>query len=189
MNICDKEVMDASELKIEQRKIIQNAIFAAVVCAIVLLLGRYTLPLYYTFPTDLTERIAFAIKASLFVLIWVVIAVRMVSRVRFLSAEDNKGSALTQPSAKIAIPRAFLQNTLEQAVIAAGAYLAFATLVSAASLSLVPSAVILFSIGRVTFLRGYPEGAGARAFGMVVTVLPTMLAYIFCIGAVIASLF
>lgn len=187
--ITTVEAMELSELKVEQRKIIRKAIFAGLFCFGVLLTGRYLLPLFYIFPTDLAERIAFAIKADLFILLWVVIAIRMVSRVRFISPVDNRGAAYSLPSAKIAVPAAFLQNTLEQATIALGSHLAFAVFMSGANLALLPSAVILFSVGRLTFLYGYPKGAGARAFGMVVTALPTMLGYLLCIVLVLISIF
>src|SRR3546814_10394542 len=80
---------------------------------------------------------------------------------------------------------AFLQNTLEQAVAAVGAHLALATLISGPPLALIPGAVFLFAIGRITFLRGYRQGAGARAFGIVTTVIPTIGAYGWAIGVIL----
>jgi hypothetical protein len=35
----------------------------------------------------------------------------------------------------------------------------------------------LFGLGRVTFLHGYPQGAGGRAFGVATTAIPTVGAY------------
>jgi hypothetical protein len=70
------------------------------------------------------------------------------------------------------VPRAFLQNTLEQAFITVVAILALATVGGEAALAYVIATVVLFSLGRVTFLRGYPHGAGGRAFGIAMTVLP-----------------
>jgi hypothetical protein len=85
------------------------------------------------------------------------------------------------------VPVAFLQNTVEQVVAAVGAHLALATLLDGAALSLIPAAIALFAIGRLAFLIGYPKGAGARAFGMVTTVLPTMGAYALAIWLMIAQ--
>lgn len=112
----------------------------------------------------------------------------MVSRGRFHSAVDNPGSAFAPPSPAIAVQVAFLQNTLEQAVAAVGAHLALATLISGQSLALIPAAVFLFAIGRITFLRGYRRGAGARAFGIVATIIPTISIYGWTIGLVIVRL-
>lgn len=178
--------MDTAQLRAEQKKIVVRAIAAAIACVAVTLGAYLLLPSMMAFPADLAERIAFAVQADVFVLLWVVLGVRMVSRVRFYSKEDNRGSAYTLPSPKIAVPRAFLQNTLEQAVIAVGAHLALSTLVYGPALSFIPAAVFLFAIGRITFLLGYPYGAGARAFGMVMTTLPSIVAYGWAVYLIIA---
>jgi len=100
-----------------------------------------------------------------------------VAKVRFRSAADNAGSAYSRPSARLAVPRAFLQNTLEQAFIATIGILALATVEGEAALAYVVGTVVLFSLGRATFLRGYPRGAGGRAFGIATTALPALGAY------------
>lgn len=176
------------DLEAEQRKIIQRAMLAIVFCALVLTSSYLLLPHFFNFPTGLAERIAFALQADIFVLIWIVIGVRMVSRGRFLSAVDNAGSAYSPPSPAIRIQVAFLQNTLEQAVAAAGAHLAMATLIGGAALALIPGAALLFAIGRITFLRGYRHGAGARAFGIVTTVMPTIGAFGIAMYLILLSL-
>ncbi|MBL8552229.1 MAG: MAPEG family protein [Hyphomonadaceae bacterium] len=117
----------------------------------------------------------------MFIVLWLALAVRMVSRVRFVSAEDNRGAAYAAPSAQLAVKAAFLQNTLEQSVIAIGAHLTLATLIDGSALALIVGAVVLFVIGRAAFLFGYPNGAGARAFGMVVTALPSICAAIWAL--------
>lgn len=165
------------ELRIEQHRVRRQAVRALFFCATVLVLARWYLPLVWTFPDGLAERIAFALQAAVFVLLWVVIGVRLVASGRYRFAEDNRGSAYGPPSPALAIKVAFLQNTLEQAVMAIGAYLALATLAPRDDLSLIVGGVILFAIGRATFLRGYPHGAGGRAFGVAVTALPMVAAY------------
>ncbi|API61537.1 ribosomal protein L11 (plasmid) [Tardibacter chloracetimidivorans] len=174
-----------TDLEAEQRKIIRRAAVAIVFCVLVLAGSYLLLPRLMAFPTGLAQRLAFALQADLFVLIWIIIGVRMVSRGRFHSAIDNPGSAFAPPSPAIAVQVAFLQNTLEQAVAAVGAHLALATLISGPLLALIPGAVFLFAIGRFTFLRGYPHGAGARAFGVVTTVVPTIGAYGWAIGLIL----
>ncbi len=79
------------------------------------------------------------------------------------------------------MPAAFLQNTLEQAFIAIVGHLALATTAGEASLGYVVGAVALFCLGRVTFLRGYPQGAAGRAFGIATTAIPTIGAYIWAL--------
>lgn len=176
------------DLREEQHKIIRRAIWAIVFCLLVLAGSYGLLPRLFVFPTGLAERIAFALQADIFVLVWIVIGVRMVSKGRFRSAADNPGSAFAPPSPAIAVQVAFLQNALEQAVAAVGAHLALATVISGPALALIPGAVLLFGIGRITFLRGYPQGAGSRAFGIVTTVVPTIGAYAFVIWRIFARL-
>ncbi|MBX9642840.1 MAG: hypothetical protein K2W91_01915 [Novosphingobium sp.] len=81
------------DLKAEQRKIVRRAAVAVAFCVSVLLGSYLLLPRLFEFPTGLAERIAFALQADIFVLIWIVVGVRMVSRGRFHSAADNPGSA------------------------------------------------------------------------------------------------
>jgi hypothetical protein len=170
--------MDPSvDLPREQRKVVWRALASAVFCSLALAAGYMVLPRYFSFPVDLAERLAFAIQADIFIFLWVVLAIRRVSRHRFYSATDSGAAAFGTPSAEIAMRAAFLQNTLEQAVIAVGAHLTLASLASGAALALIPASVALFAIGRLTFLLGYPQGAGARAFGMVTTTLPTIGLY------------
>lgn len=117
------------------------------------------------------ERLVFAIKWTLPVLLWLVGCVAAVSQGRFWSPfpDDRKGSASTEPSPAIAVRRAVLQNSLEQTVIALGSLLLLATVLRGAELILIPVVVLLYLTGRVAFAVGYAKEPIARAFGMVVT--------------------
>ncbi|MDP9139557.1 MAG: MAPEG family protein [Pseudomonadota bacterium] len=170
-----------SELRKEQQKINIAIAVSFFFCLVVVAGAIFLIPGVFLLPIEFGERIAFALQANIFVLVWVVIAVGMVSHGRRHSAADICGSAYAAPSPSIAVRVAFLQNTLEQSVIAAGAYLALATLLSGPALAFIPASVLLFAIGRVTFYLGYPKGAGARAFGIATTMLPTLAGYIWAI--------
>lgn len=176
------------DLRAEQREVIVSAIAGAIVCVSVLAAGSLLLRHYFAFPGDFDGALGFVLRADLFIALWVVVAIRMVSRIRFRSSADNAGSAFSPPSPQLRVPAAFLQNTLEQAFIAIVAHLALAALVVGPALSLLPPAVLLFAMGRIAFLRGYPEGAGSRAFGMVLTIFPTILAYLWAIALIGAEL-
>jgi len=130
-----------------------------------------------TFPEALAERLAFAARTSAVVLFCVVVAIGMVSTGRRRSPEDIGGAAAGPPSDRLAIRAAFLQNTLEQAVVAVGFYFAFATLASGAWLSVLPVSAAFFLIGRVLFLKGYAKGVEGRAWGMSLTMIPVILGY------------
>ena len=69
------------------------------------------------------------------------------------------------------------QNTLEQTVLAAIAWAGLALALPHAGLVLIPAMAALFALGRTSFWIGYLLNPLARAFGMVVTALPTLLAY------------
>lgn len=175
-------------LKDEQRKVRLAAVAATLFCSLMLGIGYLVLPGLLQFPVELSERLAFVLRADLFVLVWILIGVRLVSHGRFHSVADIGGSGSGPPSPKIATKVAFLQNTLEQAVLAVGVHLALATLLTGPALSLILIAVVLFGLGRVSFYVGYPHGAGGRAFGMVTTVLPTLAGFVLAITHIIARL-
>jgi len=170
------------DLRSEQHRAARGAMTALVVCTASLAIGYTILPRWFHFPVDLPARLAFAVKADLFVLLWVVLGIVLVALGRGRSAADIGGAALSPPSPVIAVRVAFLQNTLEQAVVAAGAHLALATLLEGAALALIVTAVALFGLGRLAFLVGYSGGAGGRAFGMATTFLPTGAGYALAIG-------
>ncbi len=162
------------DIRREQRLILRNALLAGLLCMAMVVGAWFWLPHYFQPPVAMSERIAFALQCDVFVLLWLLISVRMVSSGRYQSAEDNRGSAFAPPSPRIAIKVAFLQNTLGQCVVAIGVHVTLATLVTGDALFCIPAAVMLFAIGRGAFLHGYPKGAGARSFGMVTTVLPSL---------------
>lgn len=166
------------DLPTERRRIRIRGALAFVFCGIVLGLAAYWLPQWLSFPVVLADRLSFALRANLFILIWLLVAVGLVARIRRHSVEDNAGSAFSSPSARLAIPAAFLQNTLEQVLITALAFMALATVEGEAALAYIAGSIPVFAVGRVTFLRGYPHGAGARAFGMVSTALPSLGAFL-----------
>lgn len=177
------------DLKQEQRRIYRGVAFACLVCGIVLGAAHVAIPrLLHLRVDDLEERLMFWAGASLFVVIWVMVGVGMVSRGRRHSVEDIRGSAYAAPSPKIAIAAAFLQNTLEQSFVALFVQLALVLLLGRTALPLVAGSVLLFGLGRATFLAGYPKGAGARSFGMAVTALPSIFAFVLCVGVLIGRI-
>jgi uncharacterized membrane protein YecN with MAPEG domain len=178
-----------AEMARHERAIRRAGLSALGASAAAALASYLLLPLVFTFPTDLAERLAFAAQASVFVLLWVLVGVAMVSTTRRRSAADSGGAAAGPPSAALAIRSAFLQNTLEQAVLAAGAYIALATLTSGDALAVVIAAVVLFAVGRTLFYRGYPRGASGRALGMTLTMTPTILIYLAALALLGMSLF
>ncbi|MBD1547521.1 MAPEG family protein [Roseibium aggregatum] len=102
------------------------------------------------------------------------ISIGSLARHRFFSADDIDGSGLTTGTATAHQLQAVLQNTLEQTVLAAIAYLAYALLAPASWLILLPAGAGLFLIGRILFWQGYGSGAPGRAFGFALTFYSTI---------------
>jgi hypothetical protein len=177
------------DLEHAEQAIRKASLVALLALGVAVPLGYFGLARLVAFPTALPDRLAMAARASIFVLVWVLVGVGMVSTGRRFSAADSGGSAAGPPSERIAIRVAFLQNTLEQSVLAVGLYFALATLLEGAWLSLVPVAVLFFGLGRVLFLRGYPRGAAGRAPGMTLTLMPTLLGYGLAIVLVVVRWF
>lgn len=115
------------------------------------------------------DRIAFALKVSLPVFLWLAWCLRRVSSGRFNVPADRKGAAFGKPTPELAIRIAILQNTLEQTVLVIGALLILAGVLRGPELVLIPLSVALYLFGRVAFDLNYPRGAVARSFGMALT--------------------
>ncbi|TVR13051.1 MAG: hypothetical protein EA395_04755, partial [Phormidium sp. GEM2.Bin31] len=66
-------------LQQEELAIRRAGTLSLLLCGLCFGLGYVTLPPVFEFPAELVNRLAFALQASLFVLIWVLIGVIMVS--------------------------------------------------------------------------------------------------------------
>jgi hypothetical protein len=69
-------------------------------------------------------------------------------------------------------------NTVEQTVLAAIAWMGLAVSLPHDALPYIPAAATLFGVGRLTFWLGYLVYPIARSFGMVLTVAPTIAAFL-----------
>lgn len=108
------------------------------------------------------ERVAMALQADLFVVVWLFASIANVARMRFLSPKDIDGSGGATASVAVRQANAVLHNTLEQVVLAVPVHLALAA-VLARSQPLIIALVVLFGLGRTLFWTGYAKGAAARA--------------------------
>jgi len=165
------------DMAAEERAIRRDTSLAAIVTLVAFAGAYYTIPMLVDLPKAQADRLAFAAVAwgaPCFVLL---VAIMMVSTARRFSREDIGGQAAGPPSDKLAIKAAFLQNTLEQTVVAGGFYLALSAVAGGAWLALVPASVVLFLAGRVLFYVRYHLGAQGRALGMALTMMPSVLGY------------
>ena len=153
--------------------------FAAIA---ILVAGTVFNPLSYAPQLDLGSRVAVAAQACLVLAIVLGVSIARLARHRFLTPEDIDGSSAGEGTRQARILQSLVQNTLEQSLLAAMAYLAWAVLMPAHNLSVVPLAAIAFALGRVLFFAGYGKGARSRATGFALTFYPT-LAMLLCVVA------
>lgn len=129
-------------------------------------------------------RLAFALKVSLPVFLWLAWCLRMVSSGRFRVPADRRGAAYGEPTPDLAVRIAILQNTLEQTVLLIGALLILAAVLRGPELVLIPLSVTLYLVGRVAFDLNYSKGAVARSFGMALTAGPIICGFLIAITVI-----
>ena len=157
---------------------IQRQTWWALLTTVLVCYGFYlVLPRYVTLPTEPLPSLIFAIQLALIPLLWLLTAVAIVAKKRRQSMADVHGSAYAEPSKQLAVPAAFLQNTLEQVVLLVGALLLLGTVLSGDQLAILIAMVILFSIGRYLFYTQYTHNPYTRVLGMVLTMLPALFGY------------
>lgn len=173
-------------LREEQRHIVRGAAKAFAWSVLAFLAAHGLMPRFVDLQgPDLRVQLNWWAGSCLVLTLWVMAGVGMVSTRRRRSEADIRGSAFGPPSPAIAVPAAFLQNTLEQAFIAVFTQLVLVLTLDAVALPLLVASTVLFSIGRACFLAGYPHGAGARSFGMALTAMPSLLSLVLSAGALV----
>lgn len=136
-------------------------------------------------PDDNTaSAIAHAAQWDMLLVSWLAANIAMLARHRFFTPADIDGGGLSDgtPSAKIL--QSVLQNTLEQVVLAFCTHLIWAATMPWRWQAAIPTAAMLFFLGRVLFWRGYARGAPARALGFALTFYPTVVMLAAVVGRI-----
>jgi MAPEG family len=129
---------------------------------------------------DTASRLAFVADWLILPGISLLAGIIAASQRRFFSAQAIDGTR-TPAHPGLEINLRYNQNTLEQCVLAAIAWTALALAVPHEKLALIPAMACLFGIGRIAFWIGYLLHPLARAFGMVLTGLPTLCAFVWLV--------
>jgi hypothetical protein len=132
-------------------------------------------PRAWTVQPDLGQRLVLVAWAVLGPALALLACIARLAKHRFFTPADIHGSALTSGTERARLLQALLQNTLEQACLAVPVYAATGVLAPLVVLPMVPTAALLFVIGRIAFFAGYARGAPSRAFGFALTFYPTAL--------------
>jgi hypothetical protein len=173
------------DMAAEERNIRLTGALALGVIAVTGAVFWFAWPPLFGLPQTLAERLAFAALCAWPLFVCVTVAIMIVGLKRRTSPEDIAGSAAAPPSERIRLDVAVLQNTLEQAVIAASAYLAVAALAQGRVLAMLPAAALCFVIGRVFFRAWYFTRPTGRGFGMNLTMQPSL--YLHALAAVLLA--
>lgn len=128
---------------------------------------------------DTAARLAFAVRWLLVPGVAVLAGVQVAGRRGFVP--DAIDGTRIPANHALEINLRYNQNTLEQTVLAAIAWAGLALALPHARLVLIPAMAALFAFGRASFWIGYLIDPPYRAFGMVLTALPTLLAYLWLV--------
>ena len=126
-------------------------------------------------------RLEYALKCEVFAALCLLAGIGAIGNRRFFTPDAIGGG----PSASIEIDLRYVQNTLEQLVLAIVAHLALVLVVPEDSIRVVAILVMLFVIGRATFWIGYHISGPARAFGFATTFYPTVATYVYVISRLV----
>ncbi len=144
----------------------------------VIMVWRYAPRLFsgVTLPAgDTASRLAYAAHWLLLPGLTLLAGIVAAGRRGFIA--DAIDGTRTPTNHSLEINLRYNQNTLEQAVLAAIAWTGLAVALPHDGLFVIPAMACLFALGRAAFWIGYLIHPLARAFGMVLTVLPTLGAY------------
>ncbi|MEQ1867867.1 MAG: MAPEG family protein [Micropepsaceae bacterium] len=125
---------------------------------------------------DTASRLAFAAQ-WLLVPGWMLLAGVFGASRRGFYADAIEGTR-TPTAQTLEINLRYNQNTIEQTILAAIAWTSLAVVLPHDELILIPAMAVLFALGRITFWIGYVLHPMGRTFGMSLTVLPTIFAFL-----------
>lgn len=170
----------------KQTGVLKGIVMGITISVSIIIIGAWHNPFFFNESLSEIEQLEIAIKSAFLPVMFLVISIARLAKHRFFSPEDIDGGAgLSADTEHARILQSLLQNTLEQFCIAFAVYLAWAVIMPATWMSVVPLAAIAFAVGRVMFFSGYMKGAPSRALGFALTFYPSVLMLICIIGTFI----
>jgi hypothetical protein len=126
---------------------------------------------------DRAARLAFGAQWLLLPALALFAGIAVMANLRFFVADAIDGARASR-NRLIEITLRYNQNTLEQTVLAAIAWMGLALALPHAMLKLIPAMAIAFIVGRALFWIGYLIDPVARAFGLGLSAYPTFAALV-----------
>lgn len=157
-----------------QRGVLTGMVSGLIV-SVVVILAAAQLPLAHPASDSLQDRLACYLPWLALMAVPLVIGVSYLANYRFFHRDTIGGGNETADPA-FHNGRAYLQNTLEQTVLAVMAQLALVVRLPIDWLDVIPALVFWFVIARIVFRLTYAHGAAARSFGFAATYYPSTLA-------------
>lgn len=145
---------------------------------VVYLVGRYAPQLFGSVglpADDVASRLGFVARWLVVPGLALLVGIHGAARRGFFA--DAIEGTRTPQSRSLEINLRYNTNTTEQLLLVAMAWPALAVTLPVDQLVLIPAAATLFVVGRALFWIGYAIHPLARAFGMTLTVVPTLAAY------------
>lgn len=158
-------------MTIEQKAIFIRVIIGAFLTIIVLILP-FVCPVFLPLSSVQLFFLSLLIPTLMYCL-----GIIRVANLRFLD-EKVTNPILQHNTEKLIIYRQYLQNTLEQLVLALITYATLCFVLPLGSLYLILLLSLLFGIGRILFMLGYAKGGSGRAFGFALTFYPNILGFL-----------
>jgi len=172
----------------KQQGVLGGMVTGLVATVLTLALAVIVQPAALTPPQGYPETLAHALEWDVLLVICLAANIGLLARHRFFTPEDIDGGGLTAGTPRAQVLQSTLQNTLEQTVLGLAVHIIWAVAMPQSWQAAVPTAAILFFVGRILFWRGYARGAPARALGFALTFYPSVAMLLLILGRSIWAL-
>lgn len=157
----------------EKQRGVLHGMLGAVGATLLALAVAVTVPPAAVLPEhDFPAALVQALKWDVLLVACLAVNIAMLARHRFFTPEDIDGGGLSKGMAQAQLLQSTLQNTLEQVILALSLHMIWATAMPWSWQAAVPTAAILFLVGRVLFWRGYPSWSTLAGVWIRADVLP-----------------
>ncbi|MTI18361.1 hypothetical protein E1162_14045 [Rhodobacteraceae bacterium RKSG542] len=159
----------------KQRGVLWRMGLGAVAAIVVLLAGSFWNPLALPEGAEVDIRVRVLALASLVLAVFLAISIGRMASHRFFTPADIDGGGMTAGTEQAKMLQSLLQNTLEQAILAFFAYVAWAVFMPQSTLMVIVFSALAFGVGRIQFFASYHRGAPYRGMGFALTFYPSLL--------------